>query len=72
MPLALHAKPIDWLERHGGRVETSVIGSVQYREPVEQSVCAVEGEHDGARAVLDSAPPLRVGEDALLNSVSYS
>ena len=26
LPLALHAKPLDWLECHGGRVQTSPIG----------------------------------------------
>ena len=44
--------------------------SVQYREAVEQSVCAVEREHDGGGAVLDSASRVRVGKTALLNSVS--
>ena len=48
----------------GNRAKTVV--SVQCREPVEQGPSAVEGEHDGAGAVLESTSNLGVNEDWIL------
>ena len=59
LPFALHAKRLDRLECDLEREQTSPVASVQHREPVEQGLPALEGEHHGAGAVLDSASILR-------------
>ena len=69
MPIALHAKRFHRLDCDRKRAP---VVSVRRREPVEQGPSAVEREHDGAGAVLESALVLGVNEDRVLMSTGYS